>query len=213
MLVSGRTSLEIYCERNNIALEDFNEDIEVIEGCTDVNGLLEGCESFNSNIYLPDSVQSMRRMLKGCPNYNKHIKLPAQALDCSQMFDGCYGFNKPIRLPDTLRNTYKMFYNCVSLEGKITLPHSITNYEAMFTGTSVEPQYPEDFYDYDKLFMEIEDNEEATDLEVIEPIQFIKIDKFPKVKLDRRSFKNGKSKLGNRKGQTRRSKRHSEDPF
>lgn len=160
VLLTGRSSLVKYCEQHNIAIEDFNDDVEVVEGCSDITGLLEGCESFNSNITLPSTVHILKRMLRNCPNYDRHIMLPAEALDCSQMFEGCYGFNKPVRLPPTLRNTFKMFYDCVSLEQPIELPDGIMIYEGMLTNTVSTPIFKNDTYSSDRLFKELEDDED-----------------------------------------------------
>lgn len=212
---TGRKSILGYCSKNNISLQDFDEDVTVIDGVIDASYLLANCESFNSKVYLPDSVQKLDYAFYQCFNFNQPIRIPANAMRCTFMFYECYGFDQKLSLPETLADAYKMFYGCVSLTQQFKIPEDLEHYDLMLVDCPAQVTYNTKIYSRSHLYGDpkISDSlEQAYESLYVSEYEDAEEDNNSVDKINiKENITNVKSKLGNSRRKDHRSKGYPSD--
>lgn len=96
-------------------------------------GVFYNCQSLNQNILIPNSIKSMVSFFNNCRSLDQNILIPDGAINIAYMFSECDVFNQNILIPNSVKGMGNTFRWCANLNQNILIPNGVEMLDGTFS--------------------------------------------------------------------------------
>ena len=104
----------------------------------DMDSAFRDCTQFNQNIFIPDGVTNMGATFRGCSSLDQNIRIPNTVTDLAATFWDCSSLNQNILIPPSATQIAQLFWSCTNMNQDIYIySQNINSMLYAFTSTNI----------------------------------------------------------------------------